>query len=274
MTTNKLAACALCTLLVTQLSACASGSPPKQQLALTQSSIDSAEAVGAAIHAKEPYEAAQQKLDLAKRFIDKKKYDKAKHQLELANADAKLALSEAKAKNEALSLTDKARQLQQDADKREQALRAQLAELEANKAAELEALKALQAKNTDRGMVLTLGDVLFDTNESTLKPGAVKNLDQVAAFLKKYPERSLQIEGHTDSIGDEEYNYNLSSERALAVSNVLQSQGITRTRIISRGLGENAPIASNDIAEGRQLNRRVELIFDHVEKTMVSGIDE
>lgn len=145
---------------------------------------------------------------------------------------------------------------------------------------ELEELKALQAKNTDRGMVLTLGDVLFDTGESTLKAGARSNIERVASFLKKYPDRSLTIEGHTDNTGDDDYNYNLSVERAFAVRSALMAQGIDITRIQAKGLGEDVPIASNSNASGRQQNRRVELIFDQQqdssfsETIITSEIDE
>ncbi len=187
--------------------------------------------------------------------------------LERTNAQMDLRANEADAaKREALDMTARAEQLQQEVELREQKLQAQLAEISE--------LKALQAQNTDRGMVLTLGDVLFDTGESTLRAGAINNIEQVARFLKKYPDRTLQIEGHTDSTGDDDFNFNLSTERALAVRSVLQEKGIDGSRIVARGLGENAPIASNSVAEGRQRNRRVEIIFNQTEDTVVSGIDE
>lgn len=168
--------------------------------------------------------------------------------LERTSAQMQLRASEANTARQQAEI------LQQEVALREQKLQEQLAELEE--------LKALQAQNTDRGMVLTLGDVLFDTNESSLRAGARQNLDKVAAFLQKYPDRTVQIEGHTDNTGEDEYNFNLSTERALAVRTALQSQGIDGSRIVARGLGENSPVASNNAAEGRQRNRRVELIFD------------
>ena len=143
---------------------------------------------------------------------------------------------------------------------------------------ELEELKALQAKNTDRGMVLTLGDVLFDTGESTLKDGARYNIERVASFLKNYPDRNLTIEGHTDNRGDSGYNYNLSVERAFAVRSALMAQGIDISRIEAKGFGEDIPVASNADAAGRQQNRRVDLIFDQQQdnfsETVISEIDE
>ncbi len=183
------------------------------------------------------------------------------------NVQMELRASEAQAaKLQAEELAAHSAALEQEVMQREQRLQKQLAEL-----AEL---KALQAKNSDRGMVLTLGDVLFDINESTLKPAAQQNLLQVAAFLKKYPDRTLVIEGHTDNTGDEQYNMSLSSERAITVKTVLANQGIDSSRIIARGLGETSPVASNASSAGRQRNRRVDLIFADPETVTISGIDE
>ncbi len=192
--------------------------------------------------------------------------------LERTQAQMDLRASEANsARSAAEVLSAKAEQLELEVAAREAKLKAQLAELEE--------LKALQARNTDRGMVLTLGDVLFATGESTLREGAYQNVNRVAGFLKNYPDRSLVIEGHTDSTGDDNFNYKLSMERANAVRFALANQGIDPSRITARGLGETSPVASNDNAAGRQRNRRVDLIFDHVEQTQftettVSGIDE
>lgn len=180
--------------------------------------------------------------------------------LERSNIKMELRTSEAE------NLAAQTELLQQEVQQREEKLQQQLAELEE--------LKALQAENTDRGMVLTLGDVLFDTGESSLRSGARQNLDRVAQFLQKYPDRTLQIEGHTDNTGDEEYNYNLSTERALAVKTALQGEGIDGSRIVARGLGENSPVASNNVAEGRQRNRRVDLIFDRAAQTKLTEIDQ
>ncbi len=187
--------------------------------------------------------------------------------LERANVQTELRAAEANiAREQAESLAAQAQSLKNEVEQRELKLQQQLAELEE--------LKALQAQNTDRGMVLTLGDVLFDTNESTLRPGARQNLEKVATFLQNYPDRTVQIEGHTDNTGDNEYNFNLSTDRAMAVRTALQAQGIDGSRIVARGLGENAPVASNSVAEGRQRNRRVELIFDKAAETVLSEIDQ
>lgn len=119
----------------------------------------------------------------------------------------------------------------------------------------------LNAKETDRGLVVTLGDVLFSTGRSDLKGGATANLGKLAAFLNRYGDRTVSIEGHTDSIGGEDYNQGLSQRRAEAVKSYLVSQGIAGARMDAAGMGEGAPIAGNDSATGRQQNRRVEVII-------------
>jgi outer membrane protein OmpA-like peptidoglycan-associated protein len=121
-------------------------------------------------------------------------------------------------------------------------------------------LEDLEAQRTDRGIVLTLGDVLFDVDEAELKPGADSTIGQLAEFLNDYPERELTIEGHTDSTGPDSYNESLSEKRADAVGQALVQRGVPRTRFEVLGLGESQPVASNDTVAGRQQNRRVEVI--------------
>lgn len=122
-------------------------------------------------------------------------------------------------------------------------------------------LDELNAKETDRGLVVTLGDVLFSTGKSDLKGGATANLGKLAAFLTRYPDRAISIEGHTDSVGNEDYNQDLSQRRAESVKAYLVSQGIARSRIDAAGKGEGSPISGNDSSTGRQQNRRVEVII-------------
>jgi outer membrane protein OmpA-like peptidoglycan-associated protein len=122
-------------------------------------------------------------------------------------------------------------------------------------------LEALQAKQTERGMVMTLSDVLFDTGQATLKPGADRALDRLAQFLKDSPNSALLIEGHTDSVGTDDYNLALSQRRAQSVADALTSRGISSDRVQTKGLGKAYPVASNDTQAGRQQNRRVEIVF-------------
>jgi outer membrane protein OmpA-like peptidoglycan-associated protein len=121
----------------------------------------------------------------------------------------------------------------------------------------------LHAKPTDRGLVLTLGDVLFESGKADLKVGATANLNRLVAFLNSYPDRSVMIEGHTDSIGGEDYNMGLSQRRADSVKSYLLAQGIAAPRLSSAGKGKSAPIADNSSASGRQQNRRVEVIISN-----------
>lgn len=121
----------------------------------------------------------------------------------------------------------------------------------------------LQAKPTDRGLVLTLGDVLFNSGRADLNAGATSSLNKLAAFLNHYPDRGAAIEGHTDSMGSDDQNQGLSQRRAEAVKSYLVGQGIGTIRLAAAGKGENQPLASNDSAEGRQQNRRVEVIIDN-----------
>jgi outer membrane protein OmpA-like peptidoglycan-associated protein len=120
----------------------------------------------------------------------------------------------------------------------------------------------LKARETERGTVLTLGnDVLFDSGAATLKPGGRKAVDNLATLLQKQPARSIQLGGFTDSTGSAETNRRLSEARAEAVKQALVERGIDPKRIETRGFGQAFPVASNETAVGRQLNRRVEVVI-------------
>jgi len=121
-------------------------------------------------------------------------------------------------------------------------------------------LEELEARDTDRGLVLTLGDVLFASGQASLQPGAVTTIDRLAQFMGDYPERSVRIEGHTDSAGSAETNQQLSERRANAVRDALVARGIEAARIETVGYGEERPVADNDVPGGRQQNRRIEIV--------------
>ncbi len=122
-------------------------------------------------------------------------------------------------------------------------------------------LDALKAKPTPRGLVLTLSDVLFDTGKADLNSGGERKLDQLVQFLTEYPDRRVQIDGFTDSVGSDSYNLDLSQRRAQALQSALQRRGIDPARITSQGYGKEFPVASNADSGGRQLNRRVEIVI-------------
>jgi len=122
-------------------------------------------------------------------------------------------------------------------------------------------LADLKAKQTERGIVLTIGDVLFAFGKADLSPKADRNVDKLADFLKKYPNRNVLIEGHTDSIGSEEYNLGLSRNRSGSVRDKLVEDGIEPDRITTVGYGKKYPAVSNDTEANRAWNRRVEVII-------------
>jgi outer membrane protein OmpA-like peptidoglycan-associated protein len=107
-----------------------------------------------------------------------------------------------------------------------------------------------------------MSDVLFDTGSSTLKPGAREKLAKISGIVLAHPGLSLQIEGHTDSVGTDEFNQELSGRRADAVRDYLAQEGVPASSMIAKGFGKTQPVATNDTPEGRQRNRRVELIVN------------
>lgn len=124
-------------------------------------------------------------------------------------------------------------------------------------------IDVLQAEATDRGLVLTLGDVLFGTGRSDLTSGGTNTLDKLVVFLNNYPDRNVVIEGHTDDVGSHEMNQTLSQHRADSVKFYLVQQGIRHKRLAASGMGETQPIADNQSPSGRQQNRRVEVIINN-----------
>jgi outer membrane protein OmpA-like peptidoglycan-associated protein len=122
-------------------------------------------------------------------------------------------------------------------------------------------LDALKATPTPRGLVLTLGDVMFDTGRAELKSGGMRKIEQLAQFLNEHPDRRVQIDGFTDSVGGDAYNEELSQRRADAVKAALVSRDVDPARIGTEGYGKAYPVASNSDSGGRQLNRRVEVVI-------------
>jgi outer membrane protein OmpA-like peptidoglycan-associated protein len=122
-------------------------------------------------------------------------------------------------------------------------------------------LKELNAKKTERGTVITLGDVLFGAGQAKLKSRGMRSVQKLADFLEQYPQRKVLIEGYTDSTGSTRLNQELSVRRANAVRAALSDAGVSRDRIMTRGYGEAFPVADNNTAANRQLNRRVEIVL-------------
>ena len=139
---------------------------------------------------------------------------------------------------------------------------------------ELSQMSGAKTEETERGILLNMGDVLFETDQATLKPGATLNLSKLVQVLNEHPNRSIIIEGHTDSTGSADYNQQLSQRRAEAVANFLRSQGIAEERIMARGYGEAYPVAPNQNAAGRQQNRRVEIVLMDQGRTFEQSLRE
>jgi OmpA-OmpF porin, OOP family len=195
--------------------------------------------------------AAQQKRPLTE--VDHLAYLAERH---AQTGEARIAAAQAEQQVNNASL-DRSRVLLEARAREAQNAKEQLAETQRQ-------LADLQAKQTDRGMVVTMGDVLFDTGRATLKPGAVAVLDRLAAYLQANPQTRLLIEGHTDSTGSEATNEVLSQRRADAVASALIERGVSGQNLRAVGKGESLPVASNDTAAGRQQNRRVEVVLsDH-----------
>jgi outer membrane protein OmpA-like peptidoglycan-associated protein len=169
-------------------------------------------------------------------------------------AVAQQELAHAQQERDQILLSSRSRQAEEEA-RQAQAAKQQLAQTQ-------QELAALKAKQTERGMVLTLGaSVLFDTGSATLKPGADVSLDRLASYLRAHPQTRIIVEGYTDSRGSEEYNEALSQRRAQSVANALMARGVSPDSVRAVGRGEAYPVATNDTQAGRQQNRRVEIVF-------------
>ena len=188
-------------------------------------------------------------------------------------------VSEAHSRQEVASAQEDRNKILMDSRSREamnaqaqaEAAKNQTAAAQAQLANAQQQLADLQAKQTDRGVVVTLGDVLFDTGQATLKPGATMALNRLATFLSANPQTKVLIEGHTDSRGGDDYNIGLSERRARAVATELQSRGISADQVQTLGRGKSYPVASNATPEGRQQNRRVEIVFSDASGRFAQG---
>src|SRR5215471_961688 len=207
-------------------------------------------------------EEAQKQAEVAKAEAERLKAEAEQAAQEAAQQkeEAEKAKAEAVAQQQALAAeTAKAQraaaqseQLRQQAEKEKQDLRARL----------LQQLNAVLAtRDTARGLIANMSDVLFKTGSFELMPAARERLAKISGIVLAYPSLHLQVEGHTDSVGSDEYNQQLSEKRAGAVRDYLIQQGIASDAIEARGFGKTDPVASNETAEGRQQNRRVEMVI-------------
>jgi outer membrane protein OmpA-like peptidoglycan-associated protein len=215
--------------------------------------------------------AAQERAIQAQAQSDEDARRRAEAERAQAEAQAQQAASLA-AQQQAQAQAETARQAAEDSERQKE--EAQRATQEAERARaeavqQKEAMRArllaqlnqvLQTRDTVRGLVVNMPDVLFDFNKFALKPAARERLARVSGIVLAYPDLKLEIEGHTDNIGSEEYNQTLSEKRASTVRDYLVSAGVSDANVIARGLGKSDPVADNSSASGRKLNRRVEMI--------------
>jgi len=182
--------------------------------------------------------------------IDRATREKAELEAARANAIAEQQAAVAAAER-ANAATEEANRLRQQAESERTELRAQLMR---------QFNLILETRDSARGLIVNMSDVLFDTGKSTLRPGAREKLAKVSGIIQSHPGLKLEIEGHTDSVGGDEYNQKLSEQRASAVRDYLIQQGIAADSVTAKGFGKSRPVVSNASAEGRQRNRRVEMI--------------
>jgi len=158
----------------------------------------------------------------------------------------------------AMAETEKAKLAAQESDRLRLKAETEKAELRAELLRQFNLI--LETRDTARGLIVNMSDVLFDTGKSTLRPGAREKLAKVSGVILGHPGLRLQVEGHTDSVGGDEYNMRLSEQRASAVRDYLVHENLAAGSITVRGFGKTQPVVSNDTAAGRQRNRRVELV--------------
>jgi outer membrane protein OmpA-like peptidoglycan-associated protein len=236
------------------------------QLAAEHAAREKAEADAARLAAQAQQQAAQADAEKSRIAAEQAARERAaaevakaaaQVQQQAAQADAeksRIAAAEAGAERaQAQADAEKARKAVKDAEAEKAGLRAQL----------LNQLNSiLQTQDTARGLIVNMSDVLFDTGSYTLKPGAREKLAKISGVLLSHPGLSMQIEGHTDSVGTDEFNQQLSERRSGMVRDFLVDQGVAASTITARGFGKTQPVATNDTPEGRQRNRRVELVVN------------
>jgi outer membrane protein OmpA-like peptidoglycan-associated protein len=259
--------------IATVLSACSATPERNETLERARTLVQTVESSPRAGIAAKDVANARASLDAANRLAESKtrvsdmefEATNAALSAQIANekiltAEANEAIANGTAQRQAVLIQARERDVQKSTSQADDARRQANASEARADSLETE-LADLKLQKTERGLVLTLGDVLFDTGQATLTTGAYATLDRLAAALRQHPERKVLIEGHTDSVGSSENNQGLSERRARSVQVALTKRGVEGNQITALGKGENFPMVSNDSADGRQSNRRVELIF-------------
>jgi len=187
---------------------------------------------------------------------DRQRAEAAKMDADRARQEAKLDAD--RARQEAM---DQQQKLASEADlARAAAAKAQQEQAELRQKLMIQFNQVLQTRETARGLIVNMSDVLFDTGKYTLKPGAREKLAKISGIILAHSGLTITVEGHTDSVGGDDYNMKLSEDRANAVRTYLVSQGLNSGIVTSHGFGKTRPVADNSTAAGRQQNRRVEMV--------------
>lgn len=256
---------------------CATSPPGNQALDQARASVAAAQADSTVLR----YAAAE--LDVASRTLGDaeraRSSDEAAHLAYLAEQRSRIAREVGHARaHEHEALEARLKEAEEGRDRAEARLKEVEQERDLNDrlAAELRRLQRqvadLQARETERGWILTLGsDLMFDIGRAKLKPGGRRAIANLARFMRQSAERRIVIEGFTDSSGTPEANQRLSERRAAAVRQALVREGIEPNRVAARGLGSAYPVASNDDPSGRQLNRRVEIVLGEAQTRAATG---
>lgn len=225
---------------------------------LADQRVTMAQETGAHLAAQAVIAGAAAERDRMRLALRTREADAAQTQLvasttQLAASNTQLAAAEQDSARKSAALAEASRSAQQD--------QARLARRDSRVDSLEQQLRELNAKPTERGMVITLGDTLFDSGQSHLRADSARGMTQLADFMKRYPQRRASIEGFTDSMGSDASNLDLSDRRARAVVSALVGLGVGGNQLSSKGHGESLPVADNNTAAGRQMNRRVEVIF-------------
>ena len=265
------------TALAAALAACASAPQRNDQLETARVEVQNFSADPLAQQAaSNDLDAARASLSQAESSFQKKDPPEKVNQLAylaLRHAQAGEArIAETRARQEVARAQQDRQRIQLEARERDvQKAKTETAAAQSELANARQEILDLQAKQTDRGLVMTLNDVLFDTARATLKPGADRDLDRLAQALKDNSNTRVLIEGHTDSVGGDDYNLGLSERRAEAVADALRMRGVPPDRYEAKGLGKAFPVASNETQAGRQQNRRVEIVFSDASGRFATG---
>ncbi|HKV95186.1 MAG TPA: OmpA family protein [Candidatus Angelobacter sp.] len=226
-----------------------------------QDALDEAKRRQEAEVARQQAEQARQQAVAAQADAERMKAeaDKARQDAEKARQEADAARAAAEQQKQALAVeAEKARQAAEESDRLRQQAEKEKADLRAQLLQQLN--QVLATRDTARGLIANMSDVLFKTGSFELLSGARERLAKISGIIIAHPGLHLEVEGHTDSVGSDDYNQQLSEKRAGAVRDYLVQQGISADGIVARGMGKTQPVATNDTPEGRQQNRRVELV--------------